>query len=288
MEGMDYLRPKNLKEAFSAVERTKGLTKFLAGGTNVISDIRAGTLSPKLLVDLSGLKSLSNIKETKRTVSIGALTTISEIVKSDIMRKVAPILSCAAQQLGNTLTRNRATLGGNLADASPAADMAPPLLALEALIHMNNGQGKGRKLPLDEFFRGPNKTVLAKGEIITKITFLKPEKSTHGSYIKLGLRDSMAISIVSLAVLLQIEKKVCKKARIALGAVAPTPFRSYRVEKELEGREISKKYIQEIAVLIEKEISPISDIRASAEYRKYETSVLLKRAIQQAFEGGEK
>jgi carbon-monoxide dehydrogenase medium subunit len=117
---------------------------------------------------------------------------------------------------------------------------------------------------------------------------LKPEKSTHGSYIKLGLRDSMAISIVSLAVLLQIEKKVCKKARIALGAVAPTPFRSYRVEKELEGREISKKYIQEIAVLIEKEISPISDIRASAEYRKYETSVLLKRAIQQAFEGGEK
>jgi len=288
MEGMDYLRPRNLRDAFNAIEKTKGLIKFIAGGTNVIPDIRAETLSPKLIVDLSVLKSLYYIKETNRTISIGALTTISEIVKSDVIRRVAPILSSAAHQLGNTLTRNRATLGGNLADASPAADMAPPLLALEALIHTKCGQESGRKISLDKFFLGPNKTVLAKDEIITKITFLKPKESAHGSYIKLGLRDSMAISIVSLAVMLQVENNVCQKARIALGAVAPTPVRSYRVEKELEGREMSIKNIHEIAVLIEKEISPISDIRASAEYRKYETSVLLKRAIQQALERGKK
>lgn len=288
MEGMDYLRPRNLRDAFNAIEKTKGLIKFIAGGTNVIPDIRAETLSPKLIVDLSVLKSLYYIKETNRTISIGALTTISEIVKSDVISRVAPILSSAAHQLGNTLTRNRATLGGNLADASPAADMAPPLLALEALIHTKCGQESGRKISLDKFFLGPNKTVLAKDEIITKITFLKPKESVHGSYIKLGLRDSMAISIVSLAVMLQVKNNVCQKARIALGAVAPTPVRAYRVEKELEGREMSIKNIHEIAVLIEKEISPISDIRASAEYRKYETSVLLKRAIQQAVERGKK
>ncbi|MGB6865454.1 MAG: xanthine dehydrogenase family protein subunit M [Candidatus Aminicenantaceae bacterium] len=288
MEGMDYLRPRNLRDAFNAIEKTKGLIKFIAGGTNVIPDIRAETLSPKLIVDLSVLKSLYYIKETNRTISIGALTTISEIVKSDVISRVAPILSSAAHQLGNTLTRNRATLGGNLADASPAADMAPPLLALEALIHTKCGQESGRKISLDKFFLGPNKTVLAKDEIITKITFLKPKESVHGSYIKLGLRDSMAISIVSLAVMLQVKNNVCQKARIALGAVAPTPVRAYRVEKELEGREMSIKNIHEIAVLIEKEISPISDIRASAEYRKYETSVLLKRAIQQALERGKK
>lgn len=288
MEGMDYLRPRNLRDAFNAIEKTKGLIKFIAGGTNVIPDIRAETLSPKLIVDLSVLKSLYYIKETNRTISIGALTTISEIVKSDVISRVAPILSSAAHQLGNTLTRNRATLGGNLADASPAADMAPPLLALEALIHTKCGQESGRKISLDKFFLGPNKTVLAKDEIITKITFLKPKESVHGSYIKLGLRDSMAISIVSLAVMLQVKNNVCQKARIALGAVAPTPVRAYRVEKELEGREMSIKNIHEIAVLIEKEISPISDIRASAEYRKYETSVLLKRAIQQTLERGKK
>jgi CO/xanthine dehydrogenase FAD-binding subunit len=286
MKEMDYLRPRNLKEAFIAIEKTKGLIKFIAGGTNVISDMRAGTLSPKLLVDLSGLNNLNYIKATNKTISIGALTTISDIVKSDVLRSVAPILSSAAHQLGNTLTRNRATLGGNLADASPAADMAPPLLALEALIHTKNCKGIGRKIPLDKFFLGPNKTVLAKEEIITKITFLKPKESACGSYIKLGLRDSMAISIVSLAVMLELENNFCRKARIALGAVAPTPVRSYRVEKELEGKEMSKINIQKTIILIEKEISPISDIRASAEYRKYETSVLLKRAIQQALEGG--
>jgi carbon-monoxide dehydrogenase medium subunit len=288
MEEMGYLGAKTLKEAFGAFERTKGLVKFIAGGTNVISYMRAGTLSPKLLVDLSRLKNLSYIKETKRSVSIGALTTISELERSDIIRSVAPILTCAAQQLGSTLTRNRATLGGNLADASPAADMAPPLLALESHIHVSNSQGRKRRIPMDKFFRGPNLTVLNKDEIIMKITFLKPNKSACGSYFKLGLRDSMAISIVSLAVMLDLEKNVCRKARIALGAVAPTPIRTYRVEKELEGKEMSQKNIEEIAVLIEKEISPISDIRASAEYRKYETSVLLKRAIQEAVEGGAK
>ncbi len=138
---------------------------------------------------------------------------------------------------------------------------------------------------MDKFFLGPNKTVLEKGEIITKITFAKPKNSTKRSYIKLGLRNSTAISVVTVAVMLELKRNVCKKARIALGAVAPTPIRAYRVEENLEGGVIDSKTIQENSVLIGKEISPISDVRASAKYRKLVTSALLRRILQDSIEG---
>ncbi len=286
MADVEYLRPKSFKEIFGVVEKTKGRVKYIAGCTNIIPDMRVEVLSPKLLIDLSSLKGLSYIKEGIDTVSIGALTTISELVASEIIHREAPILTSAAHQLGNTLIRNRATVGGNLADASPAADMAPPLLALEALIHTKGGQKGERTISLDKFFLGPNKTVLEKGEILTKITFAKQKNSTKGSYIKLGLRNSTAISIVSIAVMLELKKNVCQKARVALGAVAPTPVRAYGVEKNLEGGVIDHGAVQENSILIGKEISPISDVRASAEYRHLVTSVLLRRILLSSIEGG--
>jgi len=285
MSEIKYVTPKNLEEAFKAVEKTKGLAKFVAGCTNVIPSMRAEKISPELLIDLSSFEELKYIREESGAIAIGALTTISEIAASEIIRKQIPILYYAASSLGNPLTRNRATVGGNLADASPAADMAPPLLAIEASVHTKCGGGKKRKISLEKFFLGPNKTVLAKDEIITQISFLKPKDSAKGSYIKLGLRNSMAISVVSIAVMLEMKGKVCQKARIALGAVAPIPIRAYRVEKNLEGKEINKEIIQECSAIVKEEISPISDIRASAEYRELATSVLFRRAIQEALEG---
>lgn len=285
MSEIKYVTPKNLAEAFKAVEKTKGLPKFVAGCTNVLPSMRVEKISPELLINLSRLEGLEYIREEDERIEIGALTTISEIVTSEIIRKQIPILYSAASSLGNPLTRNRATIGGNLADASPAADMAPPLLAIEASVHTKSGRGKTRKISLDQFFLGPNKTVLAKDEIITQISFLKPKDSAKGSYIKLGLRNSMAISVVSIAVMLEMKGKVCQKARIALGAVAPTPIRAYRVEKILEGKEINQEIIKECSALVKEEISPISDIRASAEYRELATSVLLRRTIQEALKG---
>ncbi len=160
--------------------------------------------------------------------------------------------------------------------------MAPPLLALEARVHTEQGGGRAREISLDRFFLGPNKTVLEADEIITRITFFKPKDPKRGHYIKLGLRNSMAISVVSVAVMFEMEGKICRKARVALGAVAPKPIRAYGVEKDLEGGEINQEVIEKCAPILNKEISPISDIRASSEYRKTAASVLLKRTIMEA------
>jgi carbon-monoxide dehydrogenase medium subunit len=172
-----------------------------------------------------------------------------------------------------------------LADASPAADTAVPLLALEAMVVTGRDGRKGKQIPVDQFFTGPNKTVLKKGELIKEIIFSKPNSNTRMGYLKLGLRNAMAISVVSVAFLMEMEKGKFKKARIGLGAVAPTPLRAYRTEEMLVGKEITAKLVNECCNEIVKEIRPISDIRASAEYRKEMTSVLLGRLLQQIANG---
>ena len=285
MGELEYLITKDFEEIFSAIEKTKGLAKFIAGGTNIIPYMHAEAISPELLIDLNGLEDLKYIREENGAITIGALTTISEIVASEIIGNKCQILHSAANSLGSPLTRNRATIGGNLADASPAADMAPPLLALEASIHTKRGGVEGREIPLDKLFIGPNKTILAEDELITQIRFSKPKDSARGVFIKLGLRNSLAISVVSIAVILDMEGQVCQKARVALGAVAPTIIRAFHVESKLEGGEINENIIQECAEIVKEEISPISDIRASAEYRRSASSVILKRAIQQVLKG---
>jgi CO/xanthine dehydrogenase FAD-binding subunit len=273
---MDYIRLRNSKETLKMMKKWMGRATLIAGGTNVIPDMRAKVATPDVLIDLSHLKSLSYVKEEKKKIRIGGLTTISELASSKMIQKYAPILSEAAQQLGNPLVRNRATIAGNLADASPAADTAVPLLAFEAIVITDK-----RQLPIDRFFVGPNRTVLKKDEMIKEIIFPKANSKTKLSYAKLGLRNAMAISVVSIAILMEIEGERCKKARIGLGAVAPTPIRAYRTEEMLEGKEITGKLVDGCCNVVAKEIRPISDIRASAEYRREMASVLLKRLIQQ-------
>jgi carbon-monoxide dehydrogenase medium subunit len=243
--------------------------------------MRAKVLNPGALIDISHLKNLSYIKEDKKKIRIGALTTISELASSKVVEKYAPILSEAAGQLGNPLVRNRATIGGNLANASPAADTAVPLLAMEAVIVTEKAAGKRRQIPMDQFFTGPNQTVLGKDEVIKEVIFSKPNSRTKMVYLKLGLRSAMAVSVVSLAVLMEMGSDRCKNVRIGLGAVAPKPIRAYGTEEMLKGREVTKELILSCGNEVAKEISPISDIRASAEYRREMTSVLLRRVIQQ-------
>jgi len=283
---MEYVAPKKLEEFFKELEGKAGQVKFVAGCTNVIPDLRAREVSPKFLVNLQGLEGMAGIEEEKEAVSIGALTTMTELAASDIIRNWAPVLASAARQMGNPLVRNRATLGGNLADASPAADSAPPLLSVEAVIHSVQADGGKRRIPVERFFVGPNRTVLAGEELIARVTFPKPKDPSRSAYIKLGLRNASAISVVSIALSLEMEGAVCRKARVSLGSVAPIPMRAYGVEKVLEGEKIDGKITETCADLIRKEVSPISDIRASAEYRRWTASVLFRRAIQAAMEGG--
>ena len=271
---LSYIRPKDVPEAVRALQELGGRGRLIAGGTNLIPDLRAGAANPEAIIDLGGLEELSHIREENGHVSIGALTTMAELTASDIIRRESPVLGSAASQVGNPLTRNRATLGGNLADASPAADTAPPLLTMEASVHTERGDGGGRVIPLDEFFQGPNLTALETDEIITRVTFPKVRDPARGSYIKLGLRSSMAISVVSVAVMLEMKDGVCQRARLALGAVAPKPIRAAGVEGLLQGKRIDPRLVDECAQAVQDEVSPISDIRASSAYRTFAASVL--------------
>jgi carbon-monoxide dehydrogenase medium subunit len=288
MKESAYFRPKNLREAIDVLEEWKGRAKVMAGGTNLIPDMRSGVPPPGAIVDLTGLRELTRIGQENGAVSIGALATISQIAASQVIRQHGAILASAASHLGNPLTRNRATIGGNLADASPAADTAPPLLALGASVHTERAGGEGREIPIKAFFHGPNQTALEASEIIREITYPPVKGPARGSHIKFGLRNAMAISVVSIAVLLEMDGSVCQRARVALGAVAPTPIRARRVEALLEGKTIDGPLLDECAAAVREEISPISDIRASGDYRRLATSALVKRAIQQALNEGQK
>ena len=191
-----------------------------------------------------------------------------------------PILCEACRLLGSPLVRNRATIGGNLADASPAADLAVPFLALDAEVVIAKKNAEPRRVPIDQLFLDPNKTVLRKDELIEEIWFPKPTAGMSTVYQKLGLRNAMAISVISMAILIEIEKDICRKARIAVGAAAPVPMRAYNVEKVLTGKTITEKVVERCSSEIADEVRPISDIRASAQYRRAMARVLLGRLLR--------
>jgi carbon-monoxide dehydrogenase medium subunit len=278
---MEYIAINSLLEITKILMQSKGKATLIAGGTNVIPSMKAKAIKSDTLIDISRLKNLSFVKEEKKKIRIGGLTTIAELGSAKSIQRYASILFEAANQLGNPLVRNRATIAGNLADASPAADTAVPLLVLEATIITDRDRRKGRQIPIDRFFLDPNKTVLRKDEIIKEVIFPKPDSKAKMAYVKLGLRNAMAISVVSLAVMLEVQGNHCKKARIGLGAVAPKPIRAYGVEAMLADQKITEELIEACGEKVIKEISPISDIRASAEYRREMTSKLLSRVIQQ-------
>lgn len=259
----------------------QGRAKVVAGGTNVVPDLRAKAIQPEVLIDLSRLRNLSYIKEEKERIRIGALTTLSAIASSEVIRRSAPVLSEATRHMGNPLVRNRATIGGNLADASPAADSAPPLLVLDASVILETAGGGSRTVPIDQFFLGPNRTIQEDGELIREVLFPKPSPSARMAYSKFGLRNAMAISVVSVAVLLEMEGGICRKGRIALGAVSPTPIRACGVEQFLLNQAFSEELIGECCERLQSEIHPISDIRASEAYRRSVASVLLGRLLRQ-------
>lgn len=278
---MEYFQPQNLKTALHLIKIWKGRAVLIAGGTNVIPDLRVTPVQPRTLIDIGRLKSLSYIKADGKKIRIGALTTISELASSKVIQKGAPVLFHACNQLGNPLVRNRATIAGNLADASPAADTAVPLLVLDAQVVAVKDGGRSRHIPVDQFFLGPNQTVLKREEMIQEVIIPKFNTGAKTAYFKLGLRNSMAVSVISIALLIEMEKGFCKKARIAYGAVAPTPIRVYQIEKMLENQKLTEDLLEACCEAVGKEVHPISDIRASKEYRAEMASVLLRRGLRE-------
>jgi len=290
MVEFDYIAPKTIGEVLDIMSRLEGKASLLAGGTNLIVNLRANKIKPELVVDISRLSDFSYIREDEGKIKIGALTNISELTISQLLNHQAKILKEASIQFANPLVRNKATIGGNLADASPAADTAVPLIALEAKVKTIDSDHKRREIPIEELFLAPNQTLLKKDEVITEIEFSSLNGNNgnlKSAYEKLGLRNAMAISIVSVAIVLKLrDEKYIEDVKVALGAVAPKPIRAQKVENILQGETLSQSLIEKSAETVLDDISPISDIRASEDYRRMMSKTLLKRALNKIMRGG--
>lgn len=283
MKYVEYYKPQDPRELQELMQAKKARAVLIAGGTNLIHQMRNGEKEPEILVDISELADLVGIKIEDSYITIGAATSIAEIAASPVISEHCPILATAAKHLGNPLTRNRATIGGNLANASPCADTAPPLLALEAEIHINNAEGQTRTVPADKFFMDYKWTHLEKGDVMTRITVPKPNVAAKGGHTKLGLRKAAAICVASVALMLEKEGDAVKRARIAFGSVAPKPIRAYRLEQYIEGKSIDEKLLSDCEPLLQEEISPIGDIRGSESYRRLATAAIFNRNMLQAW-----
>jgi CO/xanthine dehydrogenase FAD-binding subunit len=282
MRGFDFAAPTTLQGALKAAKGKK--SKFIAGGTNFLPDLRhTHDGLPQLVIDISRIDALRGITLAKGEVRLGALTTITDLLENKIIAREAPILSAMAAKFAGPIIRNRATIAGNMIDGGPAADAVPPLLALKAVVKLAGPAGK-RSVPLDKFLTGYRKTAIKPGEIITEVAFPAPGKNHKWGYYKLARRNAMAITVVGAAVVLKMKGNVCQEAGISLGSVNPAPIRCYEAEKIVTGKAVDLALAQKAAEACREASAPIDDIRASAEYRKLMCEVLPRRLICQALE----
>jgi carbon-monoxide dehydrogenase medium subunit len=280
---IEYIRVSELDEALRLLSRKEDV-KVLAGGTDLVVDMKIGRYRPKTVIDISGIKDLRYIVDEGDKVRIGALTRMQDIVESPVIREKLPVLAEAVSMLGSWQIRNMATVGGNLCNASPAADSAPPLLVHEARIKLASIEGT-REIPITEFFVGPRKTAMYKTELLQEVIVpYDADFAKSYSYVKLGRRNAFTLSVVAVATVLKVRDGVFEDVRIALNAVAPTPVRARSVESFLKGREVGSEAIEKASELVLNDISPISDVRASAEYRKHASKILVKDTLLKALE----
>lgn len=279
MNHFKYVSPETKEEALKILKKEGSNACIVAGSTNVLPDIKIKKLSPKILVDITAIEELRGIDKKKDKICIKPLTTIAELANSELILKESKVLTQAAEHFADPLVRNNATIGGNLATASPAADMAVPLLTLGAIIKIESIRQK-REVKLKEFFLGPGKTVLQDDEMIVGIEFEQSDINKNGYFVKLGQRKAMAIAIASLALNLEIKQNKIIQIRIAMGSVAPMPIRLTVVEEFLKNKEIKNGLIEEVVNKVSEEVNPINDIRASGEYRRYIAGILFKRAFE--------
>lgn len=282
MKNFDYTAPRTLQEALSVLKGAGEGWHVLSGGTNLVVEIRDRKKAPDVVVDISSIDSLRYIREEGGKIKIGARASVEDLLRSKLIRDKAGVLHECALNFAGPPIRNRATVAGNIVDASPAADLAPPLQALDAVAVLKSTDGE-RRVPVSEFARGVRKTVRRLDELVTEIEFHPIRDGSGYGYYKLGRRRAMAISVVSAAVVLRMDNGTCRKAGISLGAVAPTPIRIPRAEALLSGQPApDEATVSECARLAAEAARPIDDIRASAEYRKLMCEVLTRRLIRRA------
>lgn len=286
-EAFDFYQPATLKEASQLLKENGPGGRFLAGGTDLVIAMKEKGLLPKYVVDLKRIPNLSGIRENgDGSIALGALTTMYAIETSPLIKKRYPFLAQSAAEVGSIQIRNRATIGGNMSNATPSADTAPALIALNAAAKIANAGGE-RVVNLEEFFKGPGQSVMAADEILTEITIPKTPANLVGEYIKFSPREMMDLAYVGVAVVYSytVSSKKCDGVRIVLGAVAPTPIRAKRAEAALEGKVLSEAVAESVGQIAAEEAKPISDVRSSADYRRAMVGAMTKRALLNAAVG---
>ena len=276
-----YAAPTSIEEVTRVMH--DGKVTVLAGGTDLMPQTESGKRSfENTLLNIRHVEGMSSIEVKKDLVRIGALVTVTQILESEEIFKVAPVLARAADRFASSQLRNAATIGGNLCNASPAGDMIIPLLLLDAeavLASWSDGGVACRRLPVAEFFTGPGATVKRDDELLTAIEFAVPESGFVAGFSKSGPRPALEISTISLGIAGTLKKDALHSARVAIGAGAPTPLRVPRVEAAIEGRRLDAALIDEAAELAAEEAIPIDDLRASAWYRTHLVRVFARRLL---------
>jgi carbon-monoxide dehydrogenase medium subunit len=283
MKNFNFIKPTSLEEALFSLQKYTRKTRILAGGTDLLVQMKLNRYdSPEYLMSLKGLHELNYLRWDDEGLSVGALTTIRELEVSSIIRQQFPALSDAVRNLGSVQVRNLATIGGNICRASPSADLVSPLVAYGARAIIFGQMGE-RSVSVEEFFVGPGKTILGRGDILKGIFVPKMLSASGSAYVKYGTRKEMEIAVVATAVLLRFDKnEKCQETRIVLGAVAPTVMRARKAELVLCGQWVNDSAIEKAAEEAALEARPISDIRAGAAYRREMVRVYTRRAIRLA------
>ena len=273
-----YFAPSDMGEALELLEAHAGKINILAGGTNLVPKINYAELKPEALLYVGKL-GLDYIKEQDGKLLIGAATTVASLRESDLVAEKAPALAQAAKNFAGYSIRASATIGGNIANASPAADLIPPLMVMDAELRLASAHGE-RTVPAQVFCTEPGGCVLEPGEMIVEIAV--PPRQGNTAFLKLGRRKAQTLAVMSVAVRLEMDGTMCRDARIALGSMAPTPLRCTEAEALIKGKTLDGALIAECAALAIAQSTPITDQRGSAWYRKEAGTALVARALTQA------
>jgi len=279
-----YSAPQTLQDATRLA--ADGGATLLAGGTDILPRWSRGLLErPEAVVDLKRIADLRGVTRANGEIRLGACTTLSDLASDPIIRDAALVLAQAAERVACPQVRNRATIGGNLCNASPAADTAIPLILLDAVLDLATAGANGvaqREVPITDFFRGPGATVLTPGEILTCIRFRPLPERAFAAWDKFGTRPAMEIAVASVGVALKVESGAVTHARVAYGSVAPIPLRGRQAEAALLGKPLSAETITRCEAAARDEIAPITDVRASETFRRDVVAVMLRRMLQRA------
>ncbi|MHC4942258.1 MAG: FAD binding domain-containing protein [Planctomycetota bacterium] len=283
IEELEYHTPRSLAEASALLDKLGEDARVIAGGTDVLADLKQGLITAGHLVSLAGIDELKRIEQKPNGLWIGSLAKPNQLAESEILHSTFAGLAEAGASMAGMQIRNLATIGGNLCSAVPSADLPPSLLTVEAELVLASHQGE-RTLAMKDFFLGVRKTAVEPGEILSAIHVPPLPAGTGTAYNKFALRGASALAVVGVAARITIKGGKIDKARIAIGAAAPTPMLIEEAGNHLKGKAPTEEHFQEAAGIAEKEVKPITDLRGSAEYRRDLARVLTVRALKSALE----